>query len=164
MRWLAGILIDMVTRGRNLDLPEERIRTGLIEGWFSILGNLLLAAIKAGAGLAVGSISLLADAAHTTSDIASSAVVIVGFKLSGKAPDKEHPYGHGRAEYLVGLAVAIMLVAVGGSFVVSSYLRLVGGQLIRPSFAAYLITLASIGAKELMPIFLSSWVNDRPKP
>ncbi len=153
MKWLANLLAEKITLGRNLTLPAERTRIGLIEGWSSILGNLLLTAVKVGIGLAVGSVSLLADAAHTASDIASSAVVVIGFRISGKAPDKEHPFGHGRAEYLVGLVVAAMLVVVGGSFIVGSYQRLVSGPAIRPSIAAVLVTIAAIVLKELMYYF-----------
>ena len=150
MKWLAGLLINRVTLNRDLTLTAERTRIGLIEGWSSIAGNLLLTALKIGIGLSVGSVSLLADAAHTTADIASSAVVVIGFKISGKAPDKEHPFGHGRAEYLVGLTVAAMLLLVGGSFIVGSYRRLISEPVVRPSVAAVIITLASIAGKELM--------------
>ncbi|HHX86655.1 MAG TPA: cation transporter [Firmicutes bacterium] len=150
MKWLANLLVKKITRGRDLRLPAERTRIGMIEGWSSILGNLLLTAVKVVIGLSVGSVSLLADAAHTASDISSSAVVVIGFRISSKAPDKEHPFGHGRAEYLVGLVVAAMLVLVGGSFIISSFQRLLSGPAIRPSMAAVLVTIAAIACKELM--------------
>ncbi|NMA92600.1 MAG: cation transporter [Firmicutes bacterium] len=150
MKGPVNLLIEKITRGRDLAVPAERIRIGLIEGWSSILVNLLLTAIKAGVGLAIGSIALLADAAHTASDIASSAVVVIGFKISGKAPDKEHPFGHGRAEYLVGLFIAAMLIAVGLYFIVASYRRLTSEPVLRPSLAAVLITLVVILCKEFM--------------
>ena len=90
MKGPVNLLIEKITRGRDLAVPAERIRIGLIEGWSSILVNLLLTAIKAGVGLAIGSIALLADAAHTASDIASLAVVVFGLRYPER-PDKEHP-------------------------------------------------------------------------
>ncbi len=153
MKWLANLLAEKITLNRNLVLPAERTRIGLIEGWFSILGNLLLTALKAVIGLAVGSVSLLADSAHTASDIASSAIVVIGFRISAKAPDTEHPFGHGRAEYLVGLAIAAMLVVVGVLFVIGSCQRLFSGPAARPSITAVLVTGGSILLKELMHYF-----------
>ncbi len=142
--------------GRDTDLPRERLRLGYIGGWVSILGNALLALLKLIIGISTGSISMLANAVHTASDIITSAVVIIGFKISNKGPDQKHPHGHGRVEYLVGLAVALALIGVGLGFIWDAYGRLAGSRAMEPSMAAIVVALASILAKELMYRFAAN--------
>lgn len=150
MKRLAGKLIDRIIAGRNLDLPAERFRAGVIEGWFSITGNLVLSLVKFVFGLITGSVSLLADAVHTASDISSSLAVLIGFHLSRKKPDREHPFGHGRIEYLTGLLIALMLVGVGIAFVFTALDRMRTGAPVQFSLAAILVVVFSIVFKEFM--------------
>ena len=74
-------------------------------------------------GTLIGSISLIADSFHTLSDVLTSVVVLVGFKISGRAPDKEHPFGHGRGENIATLVIAMLLFLVGVEFLVQSVKR-----------------------------------------
>ena len=104
--------------------PAVRARVGRLEAWVSIVVNTALAAIKGALGLAIGSLALLADAVHTISDIATSGVVLFGFKIAGKPADREHPFGHGRAEYVATLIIAVMLGVVGFEFIKSAVGRL----------------------------------------
>lgn len=143
-------LVNAVVGGRDISLPRERLRLGYIGGWTSIAGNVLLALLKFAVGITTGSVSMLANAAHTASDIITSVVVIVGFKISNKGPDQKHPYGHGRVEYLVGLAVALALIGVGIGFIWDAWRRLAGGAAMQPSLAAIAVALGSILVKELM--------------
>ncbi|MGI6614808.1 MAG: cation diffusion facilitator family transporter [Dethiobacteria bacterium] len=153
---LEKALVKVAAGDRDIRQPQERLRLGYIGGWVSVAGNLLLALLKLAVGIATGSISMLANAVHTASDIVTSVVVIIGFKISGKGPDERHPYGHGRAEYLVGLAVAAALVGVGAGFIWDAYRRLAGGVTMDPSAAAIAVALGSIVLKELMYRFAGS--------
>ncbi len=148
-KW-AGYLLDRLLAKRDINIPEERSRVGMLEGWVSISGNLLLAVAKTVYGLLTGSISLLADAAHTASDISSSLVILIGFKISARKPDREHPYGHGRIEYLAGLVIAIFLIAAGLSFAYTALIRLLSGAVIHPSWPAVAVTAFSIFYKNFM--------------
>ena len=98
---------------QNTTVPTVRSRYGLLEGWVSIAVNLVLAAVKLVLGVAVSSTGLIADAVHSLSDMASSAVVILSFRVSSKPPDLEHPFGHAKAEYIATLVVALMMVMAG---------------------------------------------------
>ncbi|NLI69757.1 MAG: cation transporter [Firmicutes bacterium] len=141
---------------RDIGQPEERLRIGYIGGWSSIAGNAVLALLKFTIGLAVGSASLLANAVHTASDILTSAVIIIGFKLSSKEPDQKHPYGHGRIEYLVGLIIAMALIGVGIGFIIDAYRRLLSGVSMRPSLLAVIVAVFSVFLKELMYRFTAN--------
>lgn len=100
---------------------KKRVQLGALEGWISIAGNILLFIIKLMAGLAVGSAALIADAVHTLSDSASSVVVLLGFRFAGKPSDDEHPFGHGRMEYVATLIVAVLLFVAGIEMFMNSW-------------------------------------------
>lgn len=101
-----------------------RSKIGVFQGWVSVAVNSLLFIIKLVIGLMVGAISVIADAVHTLSDVISSGVVIWGFKQAQKPADVEHPYGHGRAEYIATLIIAILLVVAGIEFIETSIDRI----------------------------------------
>jgi len=93
-----------------------RGHVGMLEGWVSIIGNFILFVIKMIFGWMANSIALIADAFHTLSDVATSIVVIFGFKVAQKPADKEHPFGHGRAETIATLTIAILMAVVAVEF------------------------------------------------
>lgn len=105
---------------------DVRARYGYLEGKVSIAGNIILFIAKLLIGIMILSISLIADAVHTLSDILSSVVVILGFRESKRKPDKEHPFGHGRVEHIATLIIAIFLIAVGIELIFDSAHRLLG--------------------------------------
>ncbi len=129
---------------------DTRTKTGYIIGWISITLNILLFAAKFYAGESSGSVSMKADAWHTLSDSLTSLIVIIGFWLASKPPDKEHPFGHGRAESIGALVIAVMLAIVGINFFVESIVRLKSYE--QPDFnlTGIIIFAASIFLKELM--------------
>ena len=90
--------------------------------------------LKLAIGFLIGSISVIADAVHTLSDVISSAVVIWGFNEAEKPADKEHPYGHGRAEYVATLIIAVLLIVAGIEFIESSIDRIIHPILIEPAW------------------------------
>ena len=88
-----------------------RAKIGIFQGRVSIVVNFLLFCIKFSIGLITGAISLIADAIHTLSDMITSIIVIWGFKQIDKPADAHHPYGHGRAEYIATLIIAVLPVS-----------------------------------------------------
>ncbi len=150
MKRVASYFANWLTRKRNLREPAERYRVGLVESWVSIVGNIFLTAAKVFFGILTNSIALLADAVHSASDIFSSLVVLIGFSLAKRKPDREHPHGHGRIEYLAGLAIAILLIAAGLVFGYNAYQRLLENIHAEPSLAAIAAVILSILIKEFM--------------
>ena len=97
------------------DTTNEHVRQsyGMLAGAAGICLNILLFLIKLTAGLISGSIAITADALNNLSDAGSSAVTLVGFRMAGRKPDVEHPFGHGRMEYISGLVVSGLILLMG---------------------------------------------------
>jgi len=93
---------------------------GKLAGVVGIVSNLFLCCFKIGTGLAFNSIAVAADGINNLSDASGSLVTLIGFRLSGKKADAEHPYGHGRAEYLTGLTISVMIMVIGVQLLRSS--------------------------------------------
>lgn len=140
-------VIDKLVQGRDYQVAEERERIGRISGMLGILLNFILFAVKGLLGLFTGSIALIADAFNNLTDTASSIITIIGFKMANKAPDKEHPYGHGRIEYLTGLAISVLIIVVGYQFVVSSVKKILSPSPVTSSALIILILVLSLGFK-----------------
>ena len=133
-----------------------RAKYGYLEASVSIIGNVLLFFLKLILGLFINSIALITDAIHSLSDIGTSGVVIFGFKISKKPPDKEHPYGHGRVEYIGTLIIAILLVIVGLGLIEQSIKRIINSENLLNTDYALLIGIVIIItslAKEIMAQF-----------
>ena len=110
---LNAILRRFVPGCENMASPAVRERCGLLAGGLGLALNLLLFAAKLCAGVLTGAISVTADAFNNLSDAAGSAVTLAGFKLASQRADERHPFGHGRIEYLAGLAVSMLILLVG---------------------------------------------------
>ena len=111
---MTGLLIRLFVRNKD-DVSDPRVRTayGNLAGAVGIVCNLLLCCAKLLAGLVAGSVSVMADGLNNLSDASSSIVTLLGFRLSAKPADKEHPYGHARIEYIAGLGVSVMILLIG---------------------------------------------------
>ena len=130
---MTDLLIRLFVRDfRNMDRPEVRERYGKFSGIVGIVSNLLLFVMKAVTGFVTGSISIVADAVNNLSDSASSVITLVGFKLSGKPADQEHPYGHARIEYISGLIVSFLILLLGVQLLQES-----AGKIFAPEEAAF---------------------------
>ncbi len=130
---MTELLIRLFVRDyRNMDRPEVRERYGKFSGIVGIVSNLLLFVMKAVTGFVTGSISIVADAVNNLSDSASSVITLVGFKLSGKPADQEHPYGHARIEYISGLIVSFLILLLGVQLLQES-----AGKIFAPEEAAF---------------------------
>lgn len=93
--------------------PDYRRRCGALSGWVGIVLNFLLFLVKLGAGMVTASVAITADAVNNLSDAATSVVTLVGFRLAGQDPDADHPFGHGRIEYVSGLVVSLAILLMG---------------------------------------------------
>ena len=129
---------------------KYRSRIGKFQGWISIIVNGLMFFLKLLIGLIIGSISVIADAFHTLTDVISSGVVIWGFNESEKPADKNHPYGHGRAEYVATLVIAILLIVAGIEFIESSIERIVNPTIIEPEWWMILSIIITIFIKMIV--------------
>ena len=96
-----------------VNTEKARLRAGKVAGVVGISVNVLLFAVKVIIGILSGSISVIADAINNLSDAGSSVFVLVGYHLSGKPADREHPYGHARIEYLCGLFISVIITVLG---------------------------------------------------
>jgi cation diffusion facilitator family transporter len=147
----------MVTR--FLGAPEEplkienRARCAIFQGTVSIIGNIALAVLKFIFGWLTNSIALLADAFHTASDVLTSAIVIVGFKVAKRPADIKHPYGHGRIEPIATLIIALLLIWAGIEFAHASYDRLREPPRVEWSSVAFILMIVSTVFKEWMARF-----------
>ena len=135
---------------QNTDLPEVRRRYGVLSGAVGIFLNLLLFAGKLAAGLLAHSVSITADAFNNLSDAASSVMTLVGFRLAGKRPDRDHPFGHGRIEYITGLLVSVSILLMGAELLRTSVSRILAPRETVYSAFSAAILLLSIGVKLYM--------------
>lgn len=129
---------------------EVRRWYGILCGGVGIFLNLLLFAGKIIAGSLAHSVSITADAFNNLSDAGSSLISMIGFGLSGKAPDPEHPFGHGRLEYVAGLFVSVLILIMGGELMISSVKRI-----IRPESTSFgLVTVIILCASILVKLYM----------
>lgn len=122
------------------------VRTSVI----SIGTNLLLAVFKAAVGLLSGSIAVTLDAVNNISDVLSSVITIIGTKLAGRRPDKKHPYGHGRIEYLTELIIAVIILYAGVTSMVESVKKIIDPTLPNYSTVSLLIIAVAVVVKILL--------------
>jgi len=143
----------------DINDPDVRAKYGYLEATVSILGNIILFLLKFFLGLFINSIALIADGVHSLSDVSTSVVVIFGFKSAKKQPDKEHPFGHGRAEYIATLIIAVLLALIGFAFIQQSIERILNLENlsnIEYVFVIVALLLFSALIKELMAIYSSA--------
>ncbi len=140
---------------KNTDDPEVRNQYGKVAGVFGIFTNIILGIIKLVIGIISNSVSIMADAANNIADTASSILTIIGFKLSSKKPDKEHPYGYARYEYVAGFVIAIMMLIMGLTFAKESVVKIFNPEELVINWITYLIlVIAIIGKMIQMLVYL----------
>ena len=137
----------------NVQDPQVRQRYGTLSGAVGIFLNLLLSAGKMVAGLITGSIAITADAFNNLTDAGSSVVTLVGFRMAGKQADDDHPFGHGRIEYLSGLAVSVVILLVGLELAKSSVEKSIHPEPVEFSWLSAGILIAAICVKLWMSYF-----------
>lgn len=112
----------------NVESAKVRVKYGSVAGFIGILTNLSLFAVKLIIGVLTFSISIIADAINNLSDAGSSLITMFGFKMSSRPADSEHPYGHARYEYISGLVIAFIIIAIGIELGISSIEKIISGE------------------------------------
>ena len=141
---------------KNYQNTEDlRVRTsyGVLSSCVGIFCNVLLFAVKLAIGFLMNSLAIMADAFNNLSDAASSIISFVGVKMAGKPADKEHPFGHGRIEYISALIVAFLVIEVGLTCLQSSVEKLFHPEDITFDWLSFVILLLSVGVKLWMSFF-----------
>ena len=148
--WLVRRFVKNADDTRN---AAVRSAYGQFAGIVGIACNIALCAAKALVGLASGSISIVADAVNNLSDASSNIISLLGFKLASKPADPGHPYGHGRFEYLSGLVVAVVVLAIGLELVKTSVEKIISPTPVEFSAALVIVLALSIAVKLWMAAF-----------
>lgn len=133
--------------------PEVRRSYGIFCSIYGIILNIILFGMKCFAGVVTGSVAIMADAFNNLSDAGSSLVTLVGFKFAGMKPDKEHPFGHGRFEYISGLIVAIFIILMGFELARSSVDKIIHPEVVETGAAAIVILVISVLTKIYMALY-----------
>ncbi len=148
---MISLLAKLLIKDRhNTDSPEVRSRYGVLCGGVGIFLNLLLFALKLFVGTLTGSVAVTADAFNNISDAGSSVVTIFGFRLASKKPDPDHPFGHGRIEYISGLIVAMLIFVMGFELLTSAIDAILNPTLPELSTVSLIILIVSIAVKLYM--------------
>lgn len=149
---MTGLLLRLfVKRYQDTEDPSVRGAYGKLAGMVGIVCNLFLFAGKLTAGLLSGSVAVTADAVNNLSDASSSLVTVLGFKLAERPADEKHPYGHARIEYITGLAVAALILLIGGELAKSSLQKILHPVPVEAS----LLTFAVLGGSILLKLWMS---------
>ena len=141
---------------KDYDKPEStetRVRVGRFSGFVGIIANIILFALKLVCGLLTGSISIIADSLNNLSDSGSNILTVVGYTMSGKPADKDHPYGHARMEYLCSLFISVIIAFLGFEMLTSSIEKLINpGEAQEYSLVTIIIMASTIIVKILIAI------------
>ena len=138
---------------RDREDPAVRSAIGSLSGAVGICCNLLLFAFKLLVGTLAGSVSITADALNNLSDASGSILTFVGFRLADKPADEHHPFGHARAEYLSGLAVAVLILFIGFELAKSSVEKILHPVAVTMSGLTVVVLIASVAVKLWMYLF-----------
>ena len=137
----------------NIESTEVRTRYGMLASVVGIFCNVLLFSVKLAIGLILSSLAVTADAFNNLSDAASSIISFVGAKMAGKPADAEHPFGHGRIEYIAALIVSFLVIEVGFTFFKSSISKIMHPEEITFDPVPFIILILSILVKLWMAFF-----------
>lgn len=137
----------------NVESTRVRSRYGQLSGGVGIFLNCVLFVIKFIAGILTSSVGVIADAFNNLSDAGASIITLVGFKMSGKPADKDHPFGHGRMEYLCSLFVAVAILIMGYELLKASISKIINPQAIEFDFVSVAILILAVLIKLWMYFF-----------
>ena len=146
-------LIENMITNKNLNHQEERQAYGMYCGGIGMFFNFLLFLGKLIAGIISHSIAITADAFNNLSDAASSVITLIGFRLAGQEADDDHPFGHGRIEYISGLFVAVLILFMGVELLKSSVSKILNAATLTVSPLILGILIVSILVKLYMYLF-----------
>lgn len=137
----------------NYDDTSVRRKYGMLSSIVGIFLNILLFAFKYFAGILSGSVAITADAFNNLSDAGSSIITLAGFKFTGRNADSEHPFGHGRGEYISGFIVSIVIILMGFELFTSSASKILHPEKVDTSIMAFAVLVISIVVKLYMAFY-----------
>ncbi len=153
---MTSFLIKLFIKNKdNAKENKTREKYGILAGFVGVFCNILLFIVKFLAGTISGSVAITADAFNNFSDAGSSVVTLVGFFISGKAPDQKHPFGYGRFEYISGLIVSFIIMMVGVEFIRTSIDKIISNETSQFNWISIIILACSI----LIKLWLSFFYN-----
>lgn len=151
---LTNLLIKLFVKNHeNTENEAVRIRYGILSGVVGIVLNIILSVFKMVFGAITKSISIVADGANNIFDAVSSVISLAGFKISGKPADDEHPFGHGRIEYVSALTLAFIILIMGFELIKSSIDRFTTPETVIFSIPAVVVLVFSIFGKLWLALF-----------
>ncbi len=151
---MVDFLVKKFVRdSERTDVPKVRTAYGILSSVVGIICNVLLFAAKFVIGLILGSMAVTADAFNNLSDAASSVISFVGVKMAEKPADKDHPFGHGRMEYISALIVSFIVIEVGITFLQSSVEKIQNPEALTFGWVPFAILVLSVGVKLWMSVF-----------
>lgn len=153
VRMIDFLVNRLIPNASNVTNPVVRERYGLFAGGMGIFLNLCLFGAKFLAGWLTASIAVTADAFNNLSDAGSSVVTLVGLKMAGRPPDPQHPFGHGRVEYLSGLIISLAIILVGFELGRTSLDKIMHPATVDMGITALMILAASVVVKLWMAHF-----------
>lgn len=141
---MTELLVKLfIKNSEDVNNGTVRLKYGTLGGAVGILCNLFLCALKITVGLITASISIVADGLNNLSDMGSSIITMIGFKMAGKPADSDHPFGHGRMEYLSAFIVAMLILLVGAELLKSSVTALATGES-APTYSVWAIIILAV--------------------
>lgn len=150
---MTGFLIKIfVKNSENTKDNAVRQSVGTLSAIVGVICNLLLCGFKIAAGIFAKSMSIIGDGLNNLSDMGSSLITMLGFKLSGKPADKDHPFGHGRLEYMSAFIVSVLILIVGFELLTNSVKSLVSGEK-QPVYGTYAIVILVISVAVKLFLF-----------
>lgn len=154
---MFGFITKLFIKDRDdVNNPRVREKYGRLTGVIGLVLNALLCTGKIIVGLITGALSVVSDGINNLSDGASSLITLVGFRMSNKKPDKEHPFGHGRMEYFAGLFVSVIILFVAFELLKESVTKIIGGELTTyESATARIVTACVLGASILVKLWMA---------
>ena len=151
---MTNLLLRLFVKDyQNTDSSSVRSAIGSLSGTVGICCNVLLFLMKLMVGTLTGSVSITADAMNNLSDASGSIVTLIGFRVADKPADEHHPYGHARAEYLSGLAVAVLILFIGFELAKSSIEKIFDPSAVEFSAVAAIVLLGAIAMKLWLSLF-----------
>lgn len=149
-QWLLN---HFIKDNKNTKDNAVRVAIGSLAGWVGIICNLLLVVGKATVGFVSGSVSVTADALNNLLDAVSSIILLIGYKISSKQADEEHPFGHGRYEYISGFIVAVLILVVGIELGKSSIEKVLNPTPVEFGLLSFIVLGVSVLLKMWMFVF-----------
>lgn len=139
---------------RKINKNDEREKIVVKTSAIGVVTNILLAVFKMVIGLLSNSIAIVLDAVNNISDVASSVITIVGTKLAGKEPDKKHPFGHGRIEYLSAMVIAVIILYAGTTSLIESVKQIIKPETPDYNFTSLIIIAVAVVVKIVLGFYV----------